>query len=223
MASGRPQRPNDPSVMSSIESALQSTRRPGPVEFSWHWRWELGILVAAGTISGLIAATFGLIALAATAGAGLVALGTLLCWPPARRRMFDWTRCVITAHRVRAGCAHAWVQSRTGKLPFVLYTVPTEFGERVQLWCPPGITAGDLFAARHVLAAACWAAEVRVIASFRHAHIVRLEIIRAPFPERTVPTPQGWPFTRQMEGDALDDPPEPAITGWWEEPTARSG
>ena len=223
MASGRPQRPNDPSVMSSIESALQSTRRPGPVEFCWHWRWELGILGAAGTLSALIAASFGLIALAATAGAGLMALSTLLCWPPARGRMFDWARCVITAHRVRAGCAHAWVQNRTGKLPFVLYTVPTAFGERVQLWCPAGITAGDLFAARHVLAAACWAAEVRVIASFRHAHIVTLEIIRNGSPERTAPTPQGWPFTRQAEANALDDPQEPAIAGWWGKSTSRSG
>jgi hypothetical protein len=223
MASWRPQRPNDPSVMSSIEFAPQTTRRPGAVEFCWHWRWELGILVATGTLSGLIAADFGLIALAAIAGAGLVALGTLLCWRPARGRMFDWARCVITAHRVRAGCARAWVQTRTGKLPFVLYTAPTEFGERVQLWCPAGITAGDLLAARHVLAAACWAAEVRVIASFRHAHIVTLEIIRDRSPERTGPAPQGWPVTRPVAGDALDDPQEPAITGWWGEPTARSG
>jgi hypothetical protein len=222
--------------MSSIEAALQSTRRPGPVEFGWHWRWELGILVATGTLAGLIAASFGLLALAVIAGAGLAALGLLLCWPPARGRMFAWARCVITPHRVRAGCARAWVQSRTGKLPFVLYTVPTECGERVQLWCPAGITAGDLFAARHVLAAACWAAEVRVIAGLRHAHIVTLEIIRNHYrgdpggrppglagPERTVPTPQGWPFTRHVEVDAVDDPQEPAIPGWWGEPSARSG
>jgi hypothetical protein len=201
MASGRPHRPNDPSVMSSIESALRSTRRPGPVELCWHWRWEIAVLVVTGTLSGLIAASFGLIALAATVAAGMAALGTLLCWPPARARMFAWARCVITPHRVRAGCASAWVQTRNGKLPFVLYTVPTGFGERVQLWCPAGITAGDLFAARQVLAAACWAAEVRVFASFRHAHIVTLEIIRDHLPERAGPTPRGWPFTPHVEGD----------------------
>jgi hypothetical protein len=223
MASGRPRRPNDPSVMSSIESALQATRRPGPVEFCWHWRWETGILVATGALSGLIAANFGLIALAAATGAGLAALSTLLCWPPARARMFALARCVITPHRVRAGCAGAWVQSRSGKLPFVLYAVPNEFGERVQLWCPAGITAGDLFAARHVLAAACWAAEVRVVASFRHAHIVTLEIIRNHFPEPAVPAPRGWPFTRYVEGDAADDPQEPVAADWRGEPTPRSG
>jgi hypothetical protein len=210
MASGRPRRPNDPSVLSSIESALQATRRPGPVEFCWHWRWELGVLVATATFSGLIAADFGFIALAVAAGAGLAVLGTLLCWPPARARLLAWARCVITPHRVRAGCAGAWVQSRSGRLPFVLYTVPTGFGERVQLWCPAGITAGDLFAARHVLAAACWAAEVRVIASFRHAHLVTLEIIRTYSPERSVPTPYGWPFTLHAEGDAVDESQEKA-------------
>lgn len=223
MASGRPRRPNDPSVMSSVEFALRSTRRPGPVEFCWHWRWELGIGAATGTFSVLIAASFGLIALAAAAGAGLAGLGTLLCWPQARMRMFALAWCVVTPHRVRAGCASAWVQTRNGKLPFVLYTVPTGFGERVQLWCPAGITAADLFAARHVLAVACWAAEVRVMASFRHAHIVTLEIIRNLLPERTGPAPQGWPFTRHGQADDPDDPREPATADWRGEPTPRSG
>jgi hypothetical protein len=220
MASGRPRRPDDPSVMSSVEFALRGTRRPGPVEFCWHWRWELAILAAAGTFSGLIAASFGLLALAAAAAAGLAGLGALLCWPPARVRMFAWARCVVTSHRVRAGCASAWVQTRSGRLPFVLYTVPTGFGERVQLWCPAGITAGDLFAARHVLAAACWAAEVRVIAGLRHAHIVTLEIIRNRYPERTGPAPRGWPFTRHGEAGEPGDPREPATADWRGEPTA---
>jgi hypothetical protein len=219
MASGRPRRPNDPSVMSSIESALQSTRRPGPVEFSWHWRWEIGILVATIALSALLAVSFGLIALAAAAGAGLAAVGTLLCWPPARSRITAYAWCVITPHRVRAGCANAWVQTRNGRLPFVLYTVPAAFGERVQLWCPAGITAPDLFAARQVLAAACWAAEVRVIPNPRRSHIVALEIIRNHYPERTEATPPSWPYTRPVEGDSPDDPQEPLIPGWWEEPT----
>jgi hypothetical protein len=235
MASGRPRRPNDPSVMSSIESALVTTRRPGPVEFCWHWRWEIGILVTTATLSALLAASLGLIALAAAAGAGLAALSALLGWPPARSRIVAWAWCVITPHRIRAGCANAWVQTRNGRLPFVLHTVPAAFGERVRLWCPAGITAGDLFAARQVLAAACWAAEVRVIPSPRRAHIVTLEIIRNHWrgvpgnrppglagPERSVVTPPEWPFTRHVEDDPLDDPQEPAPSGWWGEPTARS-
>ena len=37
----RPRRPNDPSVMSSLEAAV-SVRRSGPIEFCWNWRWNSG-------------------------------------------------------------------------------------------------------------------------------------------------------------------------------------
>jgi len=86
MASGRPRRPNDPSVMSSLESAVREIRRPGPLESWWNWRWELGILATTAGLSGLIAASLGLIGLAAAAGAGLAVFSAVLRWPPARRR-----------------------------------------------------------------------------------------------------------------------------------------
>ena len=89
MASGRPLRPNDPSVMSSLESAVREIRRPGPLESCWNWRWELGILATAAGLSGLIAASFGLIGLAAAAGAGLAVTrrtAVLAASPQADRR-----------------------------------------------------------------------------------------------------------------------------------------
>lgn len=184
MTSGRPRRPNDPSVMSSVESAVRQVRRCRPIEFCWLWRWELGILAVIAGLSYLVAAYLGLIWLTASAGAGLAAGGTLLCWPPARHRIIARAWCIITPHRVRAGCVNAWVQTRNGRLPMIVYTVPTGYGERVQLWCRAGITAADLFAAREVLAVACWAAQVRVIASARHAHLVTLEVVRYIYPER---------------------------------------
>ena len=210
MASGRPRRPNDPSVMSSVEFAVREVHRQGPVEFCWHWRWELGILTVTAGLSAAIAASLGVIWLAVAAGAGLAAVGALLRWPPARKRIVARAWCIITPHRIRVGCVNAWVQTRRGKLPIVLYTVPTGYGEQVQLWCRAGITAADLFAARHVLAAACWAAQVRVIPNLRHSHLVTVEVIRNQYPERTWVTPQGWPFSRYVEGDAADDPEEPA-------------
>lgn len=76
---------------------------------------------------------------------------------------------LITPHRVRAGCVNAWVQTRTGKLPFILATTPMADGERVRLWLRAGLTAADLHAARDVLAAACWATEVRVSSAVRAA------------------------------------------------------
>jgi hypothetical protein len=178
MASGRPQRPNDPSVMSSLEAAVREIRRPGPLELAWTWRWELGILAAAAGLSVLIEDSLGLIGLAATAGAGLAAIVALLRWPPARKQIVGRAWCVITPHRIRVGCVNAWVQTRRGRLPIVLRTVPANYGERVVLWCPAGITAADLLAARHLLAAACWATEVRVVPSLRHAHVVTLQVIR---------------------------------------------
>lgn len=208
MAGGRPHRPNDPSVMSSVEAAVREVRRTGPVELVWNWRWELGILAATAGLSVLIAVSLGLVGLAAVAGAGLAAAIALLRWPSARKRAVARAWCVITPHRVRVGCVNAWVQTRRGRLPIVLYATPADYGERVQLWCRAGITAADLLAARHVLAAACWAAEVRVVPSFRHAHLVTLEVVRNHFPERTGPTLESWPFLRPVEGDGTDDSEE---------------
>ena len=113
-------------------------------------------------LSIAIAGSLGLIGLAAVSGAGLAAGAALLCWPPARKRIVAWAWCVITPHRVRAGCVNAWVQTRSGRLPIIWSATPTDYGERLRLWCPAGITAADLIAASEVLAAACWAAEVRV-------------------------------------------------------------
>ncbi len=222
MAAGRPGRPNDPSVMSSVEFAVRKVHRSGPIESCWNWRWELGVLAAIAGLASLMAVSLGLIGLAA-AGAGLAVLGAMLCWPPARARLPARAWCVITPHRIRAGCVNAWVQTRGGRLPLVLSTIPTEYGQRVQLWCRAGITAADLSAARHVLAAACWAAEVRVIPSARYAHIVTLEVIRKGYPERSDPALDGWPYSRHVEAGARVDPQEPDPAGWRGEPTARSG
>lgn len=223
MTSGRPRRRGDPSVMSSLESAVREVRRPGPIESCWNWRWELGTLAITAGLSAVIAASLGVIGLAAAAGAGLAAAGALLRWPPARRRIVARAWCVITPHRIRVGCVNAWVQTRRGRLPVIIYTMPAEYGELVQLWCRAGITAADLFAARHVLAAACWAAEVRVVPSLQHSHLVTLEVIRHRYPERTQLTPQAWPLPRCAEADPLDDSEEADTVSSWGEPAVRSG
>src|SRR6202012_2033489 len=117
--------------------------------------------------------------LAVTAGAGLTAgAATLLCWPSARHWLISRAWCVITPHRVRAGCVNAWVQTRSGRLPFILATSATGYGEQVRLWLRAGLTAADLEAARDVLAAACWATEVRVVPSPSRAPLVTLEVVR---------------------------------------------
>jgi hypothetical protein len=180
------------------------------------------MLTAIAGLAALIADGVGLIGLAAVAGAGLAVGAALLCRPSARKQILGHAWRVITPHRILVGCANAWGQTGRGRLPIILYTAGTDVGERVYVWCRAGLTAADLLAARHVLAGACWATEVRVIPSVRHAHLVILEVIRNPDEERTGPTPNGWLIPRQRETGVLDDPEEPARSGLRREPTVRS-
>jgi hypothetical protein len=213
MASGRPRRPNDPSVMASVESALRSVARPGLAGLAWNWRYELGLvggLAAVLLAGGYELGTTGLLAIAAT---GVAVLAAALAWAPARRRLIARAWCVITPHRIRTGCMHSWVQSRDGRLPVILYTTPAEFGERVTVWCRAGITPADLEAARDILRGACWASDVRVLASARYRHIVVLEVVRRPPADSAGDITPAWPYLdRGGQADGAD-PEEPALSG----------
>jgi hypothetical protein len=200
--------------MASVEAAVSSVARPGPLGRLWHWRYELALVAGLPLTALAIGYTLGLgwlIALAATALAGMAAV---LAWRPARQWLIARAWCVITPHRVRTGCVHAWVQTRDGRLPTILYTAPTEFGERVMLWCRAGITAGDFEGARDILRAACWASDVRVVVNDRRSHIVVLEVIRrlpAGRPAEGDQATPGWPYlTDRAEPDGADSE-EPAL------------
>lgn len=215
MPAGRPYGPNDPSLMSSLETAVRRVRRPGPVEFTWNWRWEIGLLAALAVTSGLVTRTFGLIGLIVTAGAGLaVSIATLLCWPSARQWCRARAWCLVTPHRVRVGCVNAWVQTRSGRLPFIVSTTPAPYGEQVRLWLRAGLTAADLRAARDVLAAACWATEVRVVPSANRAHLVTLQVIRTSYSERVPPALDTRPAPRIPADDDLGDSEERDTRRW---------
>jgi hypothetical protein len=107
----------------------------------------------------------------------LSALAGVASLPPCcgclRRRAW----CVITAHRVRTGCAQACIRSASGKLPVVLATVSRPYGQRVLLWCRAGTCADDFAMARGMLASACWASDVRVFQDDRHAQLVTIDVI----------------------------------------------
>ena len=210
MASGRPRQPNDPSIMASMEAAMSTVARPRLTTRIWHWRYEFGLI--AGTVLGMIGigVTLGPGWLIAATAAAMAILGVALTWRPSRRRVIARAWCVITPHRVRTGCAQAWIQTRDGHLPAVLYTVPAYFGERVWLWCRAGITAGDLEAARDILRAACWASDVRVVVNDRRSHIVVLEVIRRPPPSSPEGGGSGWPYLDRDEAGS-PEPEEPAL------------
>jgi hypothetical protein len=127
-----------------------------------------------------IAVSLGIALLIAAAGAGLAALAAMLCWPPARLRIIARWWCVVTPHRIRKGCVSAWIQTRDGKLPIVMSCSPAGYGERVRLWLPAGLAADDLLNVTEILAAACWAADVRVTRDHGRAHRVTVEVIRHP-------------------------------------------
>jgi hypothetical protein len=191
MAGGRPRQPNDPSVLSSLESALRSAR-PNLLVVVWRWRYELALALGLPATAIAIARGLGVVWLVAT----VVALAaTFGLWPGGRRVLVKRAWCVVTPHRLRTGCAHSWIQSRYGKLPIILFTTPQPFGERVLLWCVAGISAEDLVAAKDLLIAACWATDMRISRSPRHAHMVTVDVIRhrQASPPDPGPRRMSWP------------------------------
>jgi hypothetical protein len=164
-----------------LELGLGTAARANPLVGAWRWRYELlpaTALAAVWLVRGVAAATAVIVSLAAV----LVAVASL---PAGRRFLSARAWCIVTAHRVRVGCAQAWIHSRGGKIPLVLLTRRQPFGERVYLWCRAGTTADDFSSARGLLAATCWADDVRVSRHPRYAHLVSLDVIRRPRLRRT--------------------------------------
>ena len=157
-----------------LEYALSTVAKPNPLVLAWRWRYEIGGAVAITVVTMVAAAAIGWWTIAV--GAGLaIAIAVI---PESRRIATARAWCVITQHRVRTGCAQAWIHSRTGRLPFIVLTTCEPFGERVRLWCRAGISVADFEAARHLLASACWAQDVIVTSSAKHSQLVTLDVIR---------------------------------------------
>jgi len=139
----------------------------------WRWRYELAlmavIIAALTALVSALGAEWGMITASVMAG---------VCSPPWPRPVAARVWCVITAHRLRCGFVQARLQTRRGRLPVILSTTPTPFGERVRVWCPAGITAEALKSARSTLRAACWAADVRVTRDNEQSQRVTMDVIR---------------------------------------------
>jgi hypothetical protein len=155
---------------------------PNLLVVAWRWRYE--IVLVAGLSAGLTAAiiSFGAIA---TIAAVLVVTLAILCWPRARRFTIDRAWCIITPHRVRAGCAQGLIYSSQGKIPVILWTSHQAFGERVLLWCRAGTSADDFVSARAVLTTACWAKDIAIFFDPHRTQLVTLDVIRRPLGDPT--------------------------------------
>jgi hypothetical protein len=171
--------------------SLVRRARPNPLVVLWRWRYEIGLSLV---VAAAVTASSRALGWPWTVGSCVTLVSGLLGRPEVRRWSVVRAWCVITQHRVRVGCAHAWIHSRSGKLPAVLWTSPEDRGERVVLWCRAGTAAADLEAARHLLAAACWARDVEVTGDPEHAQIVVLHVVRRPVSRARRPRrPRGRP------------------------------
>ncbi|MGH3393560.1 MAG: hypothetical protein ACRDPO_02620 [Streptosporangiaceae bacterium] len=169
--------------------------RANPVVAAWRWRYELGAAAGLATpwIALRVAAATGLMAGLA---AGLVLTAS---FPRGRRFLAARLWCIVSPHRIRSGCAQAWIHSRYGKLPVILMTRSQPLGERIYVWCRAGIGAADFSSARDLLAAACMATDVHVSRHSRRAHLVALDVIRREPPAEWT----GRPSTTGLDQQGL--------------------
>jgi hypothetical protein len=155
----------------------------------WRWRTEIGALL---TLTAALAALTRLIALpwAAATLAGLLLI--VLAVPHSRR--FVWRRvlCVLARHRLhRLFHNDRRLQTRSGRIPLVLWIRPTKVGERAHVLCRAGICGQDFEDNAAQIAAACYARDARAVANPRWSHLVTIDIIRRDTlaASRTVPSP----------------------------------
>lgn len=187
-------------ALAAREFAITRVARPSPIAIVWRWRYELLIAITVPVI------VYGFVRSAGPVWTILLIAGMaapVAISPPARRLFIAYAWCVITPHRVRAGMAQAWIHSRDGRIPVVLWTTRQPFGERVHLWCRAGTCAEDFVWARHLLASACWASGVRVMRNERHAHLVALDVIRR------IESSRGFADSGRMPGSDVGRPEWP--------------
>ena len=168
-----------------------------PLVAAWRWRYEIALV--SGLSAALTAATISFGAWPTIAVVIGITL-TMFCWPTARRFAVGRAWCIITPHRVRAGCTHGLIHTRRGKIPVILWVSSQAFGERVLLWCRAGTSVDDFVSARPVLTAACWALDVAIFVDIDHRQLVALDVIRRPAYElsdsgghRPLDGPPVWP------------------------------
>jgi hypothetical protein len=148
-------------------------RRANPLLALYRWRYELALLAV------LVA----LVQLGRTVSWALPALllvtvvAVVVTWPAARRAVGDRSRSVVVQHRLRSAFRGLALTTWAGRTPAIVWTSPCSEGLRVHLLCPAGIAAADLQAVQEQLAAACFAADVRVERDPRHATVVVLVVV----------------------------------------------
>ena len=160
-------------LLDALERAVTPRRRTLLSALIWAWRKELA---RAACVAVLLVIVVRASSIAWAVGGLSAAAGALS--PPWSERLtaFGWR--LITPHRVCIGLYHARIRNRSGRQPMIVRVTGEPFGERVLLRCPAGTSAEDIYAARDVLRAACWAADVRVARDEQRSHLVTVDVIR---------------------------------------------
>lgn len=195
MARIRSLRRSDNFLIADLADALRPRPRRNPLGTAWRWRHETAL------VSGAVAAIAAAVSLlgagtAVACTAGLMAISSL--WPPGRRWLVAGAWWLVTPHLLHSGFVQARIQSRSGRVPFIWRTTREVFGERAHVWCPAGTSADDMRAARGILRAACWAADVQVMRHERHAHLVLIDVIRRGPGAAAAPSADGQGSVTQL-------------------------
>jgi len=160
-------------LLDVLERAVTPRRRALLPALIWAWRKELALTVGIAVLFVAVMRTSSLVWAVVGLSASVGALS-----PPWSEELkaFGWR--LVTPHRVRIGLYQARIHNRSGRRPMIIKVTGEPFGERVRLWCPAGTSAEDIYAARDVLRAACWAADVRVARDEQRSHLVTVDVIR---------------------------------------------
>jgi hypothetical protein len=183
-------------ALAGLQYALGTVAPPNPLVLFWRWRYELVLGIG---LPAILVVLGGLPVMLVTLAVLAVLAVAALFWAPTRRHLLARAWCIITPHRVRVGCAQAWIHSRRGKIPVVLLTTRQPFGERVHLWCRAGTSAIDFTSARLLLMTACWARDIRLTANERYPQLVTLDVIRHLPPGQPDSTPPRPPDDTELD------------------------
>ncbi len=184
----------DTRMTTDLRRALITAARPNPLVAAWRWRYEIALLAGLAAIFTMGTTSVGILPTIAIVS---VITAAVLGLPPTRQFVLNRAWCIITAHRVRVGCAEAMIYSSRGKIPIILWTAHQPFGERVLLWCRAGTSVDDFITNRAILTSACWAQDVAVLPDIR-PHLVTLDVIRRP----------PYHDTSGLDGSRTTDPPD---------------
>ncbi|WP_162641332.1 hypothetical protein [Streptosporangium sp. 'caverna'] len=162
-------------VSTTRRAAIIPAARTGPLALVWWWRYEIGLALCVPVAAVWAMGTLGWYRVVPAVALLALLVGAV---PAVRAGVWGRIRCVFTAHRIRSGCVEALVVNRRGRVPHILWTAATPFGERAWLWCRTGTTVSDLEGATEVLAVCCLAQIVRITAHPRYPALAIVEVVR---------------------------------------------